>query len=230
MVAAGVGVTTPITLWVMAEGRYEPTSFPYFTISEDQLVWDFSTSSSNYKTLRQVGFDAANGKSWLIETATPFSQYQISSQLQGLAQNDPVGSGYGDAQGQGALTALNADMDKLFGGINAGMLWLTRMHAELPRAALVADLDLGASPTQTPVPGSMTAKHGINIPPCPTYPPCNTGGSGGGGGSSGGNGGSSSGSNDGPGCAVGNAADSSSAAGLLTVALAIAALRRRRAR
>src|SRR5512140_3614441 len=73
MVAAGVGVTTPITLWVFGEGRYQPTSFPWFVITEDQLVWDFATSSSNYKTLRQAGIDATQGRGWLLETSAPFS-------------------------------------------------------------------------------------------------------------------------------------------------------------
>src|SRR5262249_50813476 len=39
MVAAGVGVTVPITLFVVAEGRYQPTNFPSFTIDASQIVW-----------------------------------------------------------------------------------------------------------------------------------------------------------------------------------------------
>src|SRR5262249_32646245 len=31
MVALGTGATTPITLWVLAEGRYEPVGVPTFT-------------------------------------------------------------------------------------------------------------------------------------------------------------------------------------------------------
>ena len=52
MVAAGVGVTTPITLWIFGEGRYQPTNFPTFAITGSELVWDFGSSSSNYKALQ----------------------------------------------------------------------------------------------------------------------------------------------------------------------------------
>src|SRR5262249_25967804 len=52
MVAAGTGATVGITLWVVATGRYEPQNFSSFTIDPSTLVWDWSTSSSNYVQLR----------------------------------------------------------------------------------------------------------------------------------------------------------------------------------
>src|SRR5262249_2865358 len=78
MIAAGVGVTTPLTLWVFGEGRYEPTNFPTFTITEKALTWDWATSSSNYKALRQAGFNLTNGEGWLLETSTPSTMYALS--------------------------------------------------------------------------------------------------------------------------------------------------------
>src|SRR5262249_42972341 len=69
MVAAGTGPTTSITLWVMAEGRYEPANLPSFIIDETQIVWNWDTKSSNYSALKQAGFDAGKGKAWLIEAA-----------------------------------------------------------------------------------------------------------------------------------------------------------------
>ncbi|MFT3766374.1 MAG: DUF2330 domain-containing protein [Minicystis sp.] len=240
MIAAGVGVTTPITLWVFGQGRYEPTNFPSFVIAPDQLVWDFATSSSNYKTLRQAGFDAANGKSWLVETSRAFSSYEVSQPLQYLTMVDPAGSGYADDNGMGAPEALAADLDKLWGNIGATSLWLTRLYAELPRPALATDLTIGAAASQAQVPGNLTAKKGVNIPECPTYPPCpdtssssggtstGNGGAGGAGGS-GGSGGTPGGGSS-SGCNVGGVSQPPLAIGALVAALGLGLARRRRSK
>jgi hypothetical protein len=234
MIGAGVGVTTPITLWVFGEGRYQPTNFPTFTITEDQVVWDFASSSSNYAALRQAGIDATMGRGWLLETSSPFSMYNLSSPLQSLAMYDPLNSGYADDMGNGASAALMADLDKLFGGINTSALWLTRMHAELPRTALDTDLGLGAASAQTQISANLNAKKGINIPDCPTYPPCpdttstsaGTGGAGTGGAGTGGVTGTPR--DGGSGCSVGSVSDRDAAAGVLALSLGLAVGRRRR--
>jgi hypothetical protein len=38
MVAAGTGATVGVTLWIVGEGRYEPTNFPSFYIQTRSLV------------------------------------------------------------------------------------------------------------------------------------------------------------------------------------------------
>jgi len=95
MVAAGTGAITPITLWVLAEGRYEPTNFPSFQIKAPDLVWNWDTQSSNYKTIKQNAFDASGGKAWLIEAGEPLSKYALEYNLTWTAENDPKNSGYG---------------------------------------------------------------------------------------------------------------------------------------
>ena len=67
MVAAGTGAITPITLWVSARAATSPPTSPGSPITEDQLVWDWDTSSSNYSELKQAGFNLTNGKGWLVE-------------------------------------------------------------------------------------------------------------------------------------------------------------------
>lgn len=227
MVAAGVGALTPITLWVFGEGRYQPSNFPWFTINESQLVWDFASNSSNYKALRAAGFAQSSGHAWLMETATPFSTYDLQYALSDLVEYDPANSGYGDAQGAGAQVELDADLGKLWGTINQSSLWVSRMYAELSKPALAADLIIGAAPTQTAISGNLTAQKGLNIPECPTYPPCDEGygGSGGAGGAGGSRG---SGSNCTAGCAVGG--EPGSPESLLAAALLVglAFVRRRR--
>jgi uncharacterized membrane protein YgcG len=232
MVAAGVGVTTPITLWIFGEGRYQPQNFPWFVITDDQLVWDFATSASNYKALRQAGFDATLGRGWLMEASSPFSEYTLTGPLQDLVMYQPMDSGYGDDTTTPA-DALTADLDKLWAGISPTSLWVSRMYAELPRTALSQDLSLGAAQTQAPVVSSLQAKKAINIPECPTYPPCpdtSSSSSSSSGGGAGGSGGALTGTpRDGGGsCAVGGSDERSAALGALALAAGLALARRRR--
>ncbi len=51
MVAAGVGQNVGLELYVLGEGRWEAKSFDNATINDTQLVWDGRQSSSNYATL-----------------------------------------------------------------------------------------------------------------------------------------------------------------------------------
>src|SRR5262249_10262284 len=83
MVAAGTGANVPITLWVIGEGAYVPAppNFSAFYITEDQLVWDWTTMQSNYKTLRQAQYTATQGKGWLVEAAEPISQFYLKNSL-----------------------------------------------------------------------------------------------------------------------------------------------------
>jgi len=173
MVAAGTGAVTPITLWVMGEGRYEPTNLPSFTITAQQLLWNWDTQSSNYAQLRQTGFDTSQGKSWLVEDAEPFSKWAIEDQIMYLAQYNPLESGYGDDMGNGAVDAATADLQALYGFISPSSLWITRLHGELSRKALGADLALGASSDQSTVARYLEAQASVGTPPpCPTFPPC----------------------------------------------------------
>jgi hypothetical protein len=173
MVAAGTGVTTPVSLFVMGEGRYEATNMPDFTIQPDQLVWNWDTMSSNYAALKKAAFDASQGKAWLVEAGEPFSPYQIQSQLTQLAQDQPIDSGYADEMGAGAPAAAQADMATLFGTLDPSSMWITRLHGELSRGALATDLTLGAAADQTPVRRSLQATTTIGTAPtCPVYAPC----------------------------------------------------------
>lgn len=218
MVAGGTGAQTPITLWILGQGRYQPQNFPTFTITGDQLVYDYASSSSNYSMLRQAGYA---GSSWLTETSNPISTFDVSGPLDNVIDFDPPSSGYGDAQGNGAFEEAQDDYDKLWGTIPSN-LRLTRVSANLPRAALGKDLVLGASADQSNVSGYLTAAVALNEPPCPTYS-CDSGGSGGGGSSGGGKSGGCS-----KGCTVGSEAERSATYTATIAALGLLLLRRRR--
>lgn len=176
MVAAGTGAVTSITLWVLGEGRYETASLPTFTIDQSQIVWNWDTQSSNYAALRKSGFDASQGKAWLVEDAEPLYKYVISDPLTSVAQFDPTASGYADDMGQGAPQAAADDMAALFDNIPDNALWVTRLHGELTRPALAGDLTLGASSDQSQVNRFLQATKTTGTPPaCPTFPPCSEG-------------------------------------------------------
>jgi hypothetical protein len=173
MVAAGTGTTTPITLWMLGEGRYEPTNFSSFTIAASDLVWDWDSSSSNYAEIRTARFAAGDGKAWLVEAAEPSSTWSFEDSLMYLAQYDPLNSGYADAMGQGAVEACQADLDKLYGSIDTTSMWISRIYGELSRAALGSDLNLGASTNQQVVERYLETTQTKGTPPaCPVNPPC----------------------------------------------------------
>jgi hypothetical protein len=170
MVAAGTGALTPITLWVLGEGRYETANFDNFTIEPASVIWNWDTQSSSYNTLKQAGFTKSGGNAWLTEAALPTSSAALTGNLIQVAQVNPAQSGYGDASGAGAVEEATADSDKLIGNINPATLWITRLHGELPRAALGKDLEVGASMTQTPVSNYIQTSIGVGTQPaCPVY-------------------------------------------------------------
>jgi Uncharacterized protein conserved in bacteria (DUF2330) len=82
MVAVGTGPTTGITIWIVADGRWQPSNFPTFTIQDSKLNWDWATSSSNYESLRLSNESALGGRGWQIESSLELSQYNIQQSLQ----------------------------------------------------------------------------------------------------------------------------------------------------
>ena len=226
MVAAGTGALTPITLWVLGEGRYETANFDNFTIEPSAVIWNWNTQSSTYTPLKEAGFAKNGGLGWLTEATRPTSSFELTDNLIQVAQQIPDQSGYGDGMGMGAVEEATADAAKLLGNINPAALWITRLHAQLPRAALGKDLEVGASMTQTPVSNFIQTTVGIGTPPpCPVYD-CGGGDSGGFFGN-----GVGSGSSSKCGISLGSHGDSGTAAlGGLGALAALAMIRRRKSR
>ena len=191
MVAAGTGAVTPITLWIMGEGRYEPSNMPSFTIAASELVWDWDAHASNYTTLEAQKAAATKGSGWLVQAGEPMSMLQFQSSIESLVQYQPAQSGYDGDMNTTPLQEADADLQALFGTINASSLWVTRLHGELARSALGADLQLGASADQSTVDRYLQAQKAVGSPPpCPDYGTCSgTSDGGGGGGAPGINGG-----------------------------------------
>jgi len=78
MASIGTGATVGITIWVVSDGRYQPQNFPFFTLTDSQIVWDWTTSTSNYDALRTSQEAALGGKGWQIESSLELAQAAIS--------------------------------------------------------------------------------------------------------------------------------------------------------
>jgi MYXO-CTERM domain-containing protein len=180
MVSAGTGANVGITLWVVGEGRYEPIDFPWFRVADGDLVWDWATSSSNYATVRQKKTAESNGYGWEMESSTDVSIAQLQrlvySSGTGLGtvpadmDYDPVVDKVNPQNSKSADEVRDEDLMTLFGSLSNPRV--TRVRADLVRAALGKDLHLTASTDQTTLPGTHQITHDVNRPVCPTYPPC----------------------------------------------------------
>jgi MYXO-CTERM domain-containing protein len=185
MVAAGTGSRVGITLWVVASGRYEPKNFGWFTISPSSLVWDWSTNSSNYTTLRAQKEQQLANAAWQIESSLDLSPYGIESTV----LRDPTASDYSPipqsdgGAGQTAQEVRAQDLNTLFptGGTSVR---ITRMRADLSQSALATDLILQASADQSSISNTYQANLSINV----SCPVCSCGSGSGSGGSGAGSG------------------------------------------
>ncbi|MEO6573650.1 MAG: DUF2330 domain-containing protein, partial [Polyangiaceae bacterium] len=187
MVTAGTGAVVGITLWVVAEGRYEPQNFPFFHIADSDLVWNWATSSSNFTQLRADKEAALGGKGWEVESSTE----QFATQFTNYVKNGGFfGGGFGgggapqaaddyapitDANGVVTKTAdevRDEDMAALFAGIQTTQVRFTRVRSDLAHAALADDLVLQASPDQTVLTNVRTVSKESGQPNCPVYDGC----------------------------------------------------------
>jgi len=179
MVAAGTGAKVGITLWVVADGRYEPTNFPAFIIQPSQLVWDWNAETSNYTTVQQAAEAAANYATWQVESSLDLSPYVVEQPvLQDEASTDYLAVPADDAgeagAGETADQARAQDLATVFpGGENGTSVRITRLRADLSQAALGTDLVLGARSDQTELSNRYQVTQSVNAPACPAVPnPC----------------------------------------------------------
>lgn len=174
MVAAGSGAKVSLLLFVVAEGRYRPTSYPEGHIDFGALTWNQAASRSNLSELTQAALERGDGRSWITEYAGKpgvagpsgqagfmpnlFDLYQAACSKTGVAAPPattdggasgdaaPPDAGAADAKVQDArLPAWCDDLAVATAGMHAGDVWVTRLRANLPSSALERDLVLGAA-------------------------------------------------------------------------------------
>ncbi len=171
MVSAGTGAKVGITLWVIADGRYEPANFPEFIIKDEELIWDWQTKMSNYRTVRAEKEAASKNQAWELESSMTLGQFQIQNPIR--FRLDPM-QDYQPVTGPNPETAQQVrdeDIATLFHGQSQAPR-VTRLRADLSHASLAQDLSLTASQDQTAISNMRNVARDVNRPPCPTFPPC----------------------------------------------------------
>ena len=198
MVAAGTGPVVGISLWVVAEGRYESQNFPSFAIPTEDIAWDWRQQKSNYTELRAAKTTANNGRAWEIESSTIIAPSQVTQAVtNGYYNNGRGGPGGGapsqdpetqaqdaylpvlDAQGnvlKSAVEVRNEDLTTLFFGVPSVTTRITRMRADLAHAALNADLVITAAADQSVLSNVRQLTNELNEPLCPIYNGCENAG------------------------------------------------------
>jgi hypothetical protein len=179
MVTAGVGANVGISLWVMGDGRWEPQNFQSFVVKPQDLVWSWTTNSSNFRTVRAERNTLLGGSAWEVETSTQVNTPSLASQIGNLARFNPrtgrqsLDEEYPpvrDANGVVVRTAeslFQEDMGFLFE--SRPLMRVTRMRADLPQASLANDLNLQASADQSELPRTRQVTRESDQPSCPVF-------------------------------------------------------------
>jgi hypothetical protein len=197
MASVGTGAIVGITIWVVADGRYEPQNFPFFRIDNSALVWDWKTSSSNYTLLRSQQESALSNAGWEIESSINLNEQTITNVVLGGGQyRGPYGGfsqgmpadpaldylpvvdpdGGTDGAGGGVVETADAvradDLKAFFAGMTGSSVRVTRIRSDIAHAAMKADLVLQASSDQSEISNVRTAAKSVNET-CPLYDGCN---------------------------------------------------------
>jgi hypothetical protein len=191
MASVGTGAITGITIWVVADGRYEPQNFPFFHIDDSQLVWDWSSNESNYTTLRvQEEANLKNG-GWEIESSIALNEQLITNVIlsggqyygNGLSSSTPtdatqdylpIGSpdaGSADGGYESAENVRSDDIAALFAGLTGPTVRVTRVRSDIAQTAMTADIVFQASSDQSELSNVRDVTQSVNLT-CPIYNGC----------------------------------------------------------
>lgn len=179
MVAAGTGAMVGITLWIVADGRWEPKNFPSFVIKQEDVVWDWASSSSNFKTLRTENVKRLGAGAWEMEASVDLATSSLRTQIQFPSGpslvNAPAYAPVLDDQGKVVMTSDEAradDLKTLLGDARRTTARITRLRADLPQASLATDLALQASNDQANIPTARNVTKEAGEPQCAIYDEC----------------------------------------------------------
>jgi hypothetical protein len=197
MASIGTGAVTGITIWVVAEGRYEPQNFQFFHIEDSELVWDWSSNSSNYTTLRVQREAKYKNAAWEIESSIALNEQAITNVITsggsyygngglgpGFAVDAgvdylPIGSPDAGADGgyESADQVRDDDINTLFAGLSGPTVRVTRIRSDIAQTAMTNDFVLQAAADQSELPNIRNVTQSVNLT-CPIYDGCNVIGTG----------------------------------------------------
>jgi hypothetical protein len=196
MASIGTGAITGITIWVLADGRYEPQNFKSFHIDDSQLIWDWSTNLSNYTTLRVQKETASQNTIWEMESSIALNEQLITNVI--LSGGQYYGNGYspgaavdatqdylpiGDADAgadggyESADQVRDEDITTLFAGLTGPTVRVTRIRSDISQAAMTADFQVQASMDQSELSNVHNVTQSVNLT-CPVYNGCTVVGTG----------------------------------------------------
>lgn len=191
-ISVGAGANVPIVLYVIGAGRYTTQNFPEAQLAWPLLSWDYKTSSSNYTSLREAALAEQDGRSFLTTYArgellradfaySYFTQARDNGELgfncafPSFVENPKVVDACPDAEwgvgcpvgpGEADLHKLGceggSDLAIALVGMRPSEAFVTRLEANLPRAALDSDLVLRAADDQSEVSNTLTATIALN--------------------------------------------------------------------
>lgn len=186
MAAVGTGAKVGITIWVVAEGRYEPKNFPFFRIDDNELTWDFSRGASNYTELRSQKEAQFAGRGWELQSSLTLAQQIIRSRIE--SGGSFGGGGFGSAPapatsdylpiepdgqnpGKTAEQVREEDIADLFAGMQGASVRVTRIRSDVAKTAMNVDFYLQASADQSEISNIRNVTKYTNLQ-CPVYNNC----------------------------------------------------------
>ena len=200
MASIGTGAITGITIWVVADGRYEPQNFPFFHIDDSALVWDFAVSSSNYTTLRTQHEADLKNAGWEIESSIDLNEQSITNvilsggqyyanggfgggtvsdpSMDYLAIGTPPDGGTEGGTDAGADSGYESaeqvrddDISALFVGMTGPSVRITRVRSDIAQTAMNQDIVFQAASDQSELSNVHNLTQSINFT-CPIYNGC----------------------------------------------------------
>jgi len=191
MASVGTGAITGITIWVVADGRYEPQNFQYFYIPTSEIVWDWASSSSNYTTLRVQQEANYMNAAWEIESSINLNEQLITNVIQsggqyygnGYASSVPVDAtldylpvgdpdaGGGDGGSETAEEVRADDIAALFAGLTGPTVRVTRIRSDIAQTAMTSDFTLEAATDQSELSNVRDLTLSVNLT-CTIYSGC----------------------------------------------------------
>jgi hypothetical protein len=190
MAAVGTGAKVGITIWVVAEGRYEPKNFPFFRIEDNELTWDFAQGSSNYSDLRTQKEAQFGGRGWELQSSLTLAQQIIRTRIEsggsafgqfGGATPAPAVNDYlaiepdGQNPGKTAEQVREEDIADLFAGMKGASVRVTRIRSDVAKTAMNVDFYLQASADQSEISNIRNVTKYTNLQ-CPVYNNCSVDG------------------------------------------------------
>lgn len=144
-VVVGTKGIVNLSLWVIAEQRYQASNYAMARVRARDLVWDWRTRTSNYDDAFDEALLDAGGRAWVVEYA-------------GLLSMLPwVGS---------------PSSDFSVAGYDRSGRYVTRLRTRIRTIYVDEDLQLAPAADPSSVSNSLIAYNEINRPPDPT---CNDG-------------------------------------------------------